>query len=230
MRWPFRLSLWAAVVALFGGCSTTPLPPTEAPLTEPRLPVPVIATERAYLGLSDSASNFKLAEIRCELLVVDCFDMYCHICQSDAKRVNRLYDLVQTHGLGERIKFIGLGVGDTPLEVATFREKFAVPFPLFPDRHAVVAKSLGPLRMPNLIALRKTQGRLTAAYSHAGDLHNPEEFLSQLQAILTGTVPQAGRVRAESTGATCSANSSACRHPAEQEPEGGVSGKNAMGE
>src|SRR5258708_39276071 len=87
-----------------------------------------------YLGLAAGTTNFALADIRCEVLVVDFFDMYCHICQRESKHVNDLYEAAQNRNLSTRIKFVGIGVGDTPLEASTFKRKFGVPFPVFPDR------------------------------------------------------------------------------------------------
>jgi len=56
---------------LLAGCATTPTP-TSANL---QLSIPENATDRDYLGLSQGTANFRLEEIRCEVLVIDCFDM-----------------------------------------------------------------------------------------------------------------------------------------------------------
>src|SRR5437016_12035667 len=93
------------------GCVTRELP---APVSQSiqRLPAPEDAAERTYLGLPAGVTNFALPEIECELLVVDFFDMYCHICQREAKHINDLYDEAQRRQLSARIKFVGVGVGN----------------------------------------------------------------------------------------------------------------------
>src|SRR5579859_5337230 len=97
-------SVALALMSLACGCAHTQ-PSARA---EARLAAPATESERAYLGLSNETSSFKLEEIRCEVLVVDCFDMYCHVCQAGAKRINSLYSLIQDRSLGDRVKVIGL--------------------------------------------------------------------------------------------------------------------------
>lgn len=178
-----RILFGAAAVSasLCCGCATTPAPKTAA---SPLLAIPQTAADREYLGLPEAATSFRFEDIRCELLVVDCFDMYCHICQAGAKHVNELYSLVQGRGWGQRVKFVGLGVGDTPLEVATYKDKFKVPFPLFPDRRSVLVKQFGELRLPNLLVLRNRQGQLEVIHRSPGALLNPKALLPPIEAEL----------------------------------------------
>lgn len=198
----------ALAMALLSGCSTPPAPATAADV---RLKAPETSGERAYLGLSNEASTFRLEDIRCEILVIDCFDMYCHICQTGAKHLNELYALAQERKLGERVKFLGLGLGDTPLEVATYKDKFKVPFPLFPDRRSAVAKQFGPVRLPNLLILRNQGGRLELIHSSPGPISNPAEVLSHIEGLL-GHARSLRWVDAVQAGQpTCT--SSTCRKP-----------------
>jgi hypothetical protein len=161
--------------------------------------------------LPEEAGTFRLPDIRCEVLVIDCFDMYCHICQAGAKHVNELYQLALERGLTNRVKFIGLGLGDTPLEVATYKEKLKVPFPLFADRKSTVAKQFGPVRLPNLILLRNHGGRLEVIHSSPGALLNPSEMLSRIQSALAGDHPQTRHESAQTAQPTCNSDSACCR-------------------
>lgn len=197
----------ALAAGWLGACTTTPGPSA----ADYRLAVPQSEAERAYLGLVEGTSTFDLADIQCEILVIDCFDMYCHICQSGAKHVNELYRLTQERGLGGRIKFVGLGVGDSPMEVGIYKEKFKVPFPLFPDRRSFLAKQFGELRLPNLIVLRKQGGKLEVIHRSPGLLGNPAEVLTNLQMDLARATPHNWSVAAQGGEPTCSENSTACR-------------------
>lgn len=206
--------IWFAVVAAIAcwwcGCATAP-PPTAADL---RLPKPANETERTYLGLSAGEEGFRLEDIRCEILVVDCFDMYCHYCQSGAAHVNELHRLAQERGLGERVKFVGIGVGDTPMEVGVYKDKFNVPFPAFPDRHAVIAKSLGPLKLPNLIILRHQPGGLRVVESFSGTLRDPAQVLTHIQAALANETALGQIDSGDGEPQTCGEKSTSCRNPA----------------
>ena len=191
------------------GCSTTPPKPGPADL---RLSAPDNATEREYLGLTNATARFALEEIRCEVLVIDCFDMYCHICQTGAGHVNELYRLVQERGLGSRVKFLGLGLGDSPLEVATYKDKFQVPFPVFSDRRSIVAKQFGPVRLPNLLVLRKQADRLQVANSSPGLLLDPSAVLSHIQTALRQDQSYNWNDPAQANQPTCGSASGACKN------------------
>ncbi len=164
--------------------------------------------------LSPDVSTFRLEDIRCDVLVVDCFDMYCHVCQTGARHLNELYGLAQTRGLGERVKFIGLGVGDTPFEVATYKEKFKVPFPLFPDRRTLIARTLGEVKLPNLLVLRNRSGRLEVLHRSPGVLLDAAKLLSQIQADLTQAVPTHWSDTLQAAQPTCERRSTTCRDAA----------------
>lgn len=163
-------------VLLVAGCRT---PTSEGP-PDPSLAVPESETDRVYLGLDAGSERFLLEDIRAEILVVDCFDMYCHACQTGAKHVNELYTMVEDHGLGSRIKFIGLGINNTPLETATFRRKFKVPFPSFPDRRRDVSNQFGRVRLPSILVLRSRDGTWEMMHQTTGAFTDPEELFMRI--------------------------------------------------
>lgn len=197
----------AGLITLLGGC-VVPRPPAAV---DYRLPTPRSQADCAYLGLSRTQSSFTLDDIHCQILVVDCFDMYCHLCQSSASHVNELYRLAQDRNLGGQVKFIGLGVGDSPLEVTLFKDKLKVPFPVFPDRDAIIARRFGPLRVPNLIVLRNEGGRLEVLHAFPGVLRNPAKLLSQIQAALANSRPVGWTDPPGAPEPTCGANCTSCK-------------------
>src|SRR6266496_5528737 len=128
----FVISLFFfAILVRSGECASPPPIPAVA---DNRLPGPQAESDRKYLGLSSIIERFSLDNVQADVLVVDFFDMYCHVCQARARHMNEFYQLVQSRGLSGRIRILGVGVGDTPKEVAVFKEKFGLPFPVFPDR------------------------------------------------------------------------------------------------
>ncbi|MVB33627.1 TlpA family protein disulfide reductase, partial [Vibrio cholerae] len=68
------------------------------------------------------------------MLVVEVFDMYCTFCQGTAPKVDEVYELNLRSGFGNDVKMIGIGRMNTELEVSTFKDKYRVRFPLFPDK------------------------------------------------------------------------------------------------
>jgi peroxiredoxin len=84
--------------------------------------------------------------------------MYCHVCQADAKRVVAIYRELAGRPAAARVRMVGLGVGNTPMETHTFTSKFGLPFPTFPDRSNAIIRRFGRVHVPSLVILRRTGG------------------------------------------------------------------------
>jgi thiol-disulfide isomerase/thioredoxin len=147
-------------LTLMGGCAATP-PDTPTPTAEPevkpfelpglRLPTPEEVGHRAYLGV-DPGETFALADIRTRILIIEVFNFYCPHCQKEAPNVNRLYRQIENDArLRGQIKIIGIGIGNTAYEINQFRQKYAIPFPLFPDRSRSLSIQLEIRRTPTFI-------------------------------------------------------------------------------
>ncbi|MBU6402534.1 MAG: TlpA family protein disulfide reductase [Verrucomicrobia bacterium] len=212
--------LLAALGFLAGGCA---VPETGGPkrvtlISTPAqivLPTPTNTADRAYLGLPGSATTFTLDEAQAEVLIVDLFDMYCHVCQTEAPRMRQLVQEVQTRGLAGRVKFLGLGVGDTPLEAATFRREFQMPFPVFPDRKRTLARALGSdLKLPGLIALRKRNGRWQAVCRCVGLPRDMSQLLDHLLTLAAPAGPASNVDVFQDQLPSCDGSGHACPNPA----------------
>jgi len=207
--WNFSRALATAALILgMSGCTTpTARKVSDSPPVSATLPIliPADFQDHAYLGLPEAATEFSLEEIPGEALIIDCFDMYCHACQTGAKRVHALYDLVQERKLGARIRFVGLGVGNTPLETSLFQRKLQVPFPAFPDRSNEIAEQFGTVRLPSLIVLRRPSvaAGWQLVYHHPGIPTDPEGFLDQLLEDLAAPQPDLSNHRGTMTLPEC---------------------------
>jgi peroxiredoxin len=138
--------------------------------------------DKKYLGLSDG-KNFKLAQVKARLLILQIFSMYCPICQRDAHAVNELHDLIQkVPGLRDEVKMLGVGTGNTPYEVNVFREKFKVAFPLIPDDNFAIQKALSDeIRTPTFVVVKPTAaGKLEIVLTKVGEIKEPGEFLKKI--------------------------------------------------
>ncbi len=131
-------SLW-----LFDPVSAANKPPLKGGLLPPiRLVIPKDASERDYLGISGEG-YFKIPEIKASILIIEIFSHYCPQCQASAPEVNALHQMIQeVPDLKAKIKMIGIGAGNTVLEVNAFKEKYKIPFSLFPDEHFKIHKEL----------------------------------------------------------------------------------------
>ena len=179
---------WVLGLLILAGCASVPSSVPSAPNADHGsshagllLPAPVNPDQRDYLGL-ETGEDFRLADIRTQVLIIEVFNFYCPHCQREAPSVNQLYlSIAADPNLSDRIKLIGIGVSNTPYEVDRFRKKFDVPFPLFPDRDRHLANQLNVRRTPTFIGFVKGTDGTPRRFLHApGSMGNADEFLSKI--------------------------------------------------
>lgn len=142
------------------------------------LPIPKDLSLKEYLGLSGEGL-FRIPEIKTKVLIIEIFSMYCPHCQKDAPRINELYDLFEKNpDLKGKIKIIGIGAGNTPFEVETFKKTYRIPFPLFSDRDYTLHKLFGEVRTPYFIVVKFNEdGTHKIVHAQLGGYPGAEAFL-----------------------------------------------------
>jgi len=168
--------------------------PTPAPAVSPpvvggtlpaiTLPVPGNAAERKYLQVP-GIGEFSIPQIKADVVIVEIFSMYCPYCQAEAPVLNNLYRKIESdRALQGRIRIIGIGIGNSPFEVDTFRKKYAVPFPLFADADFVIHSLVGEVRTPYFIVVRNNaDGTHRVIYSKLGRIAGADEFLAEIKKL-----------------------------------------------
>jgi peroxiredoxin len=134
-------------------------------------------SEKMYLGISGSG-YFRIPQIKAQVVVIKIFNVYCPICQSTAEAMTELYRQIESNpALKDRIKLIGIGAGNSGLEVEVFKETNKVPFPIFPDEDFRIHKALGEVRTPFFIAVKmEKDGSHEIVHTHLGGLTNAKAF------------------------------------------------------
>jgi len=148
---------------------------------EMKLSKPADSGDLKYLGLSGSGT-FTADQVKAQVLIIQIFSMYCPYCQKDAPNVNRFFGLIEKNpNLKGKIKIIGIGVGNTQFEVATFKKKYQVEFPLIPDDDFKIHKIVGEVRTPYFIVVKLNGAKkLEVVYSKLGAHENVEVFLAEV--------------------------------------------------
>jgi peroxiredoxin len=148
-------------------------------LPDMKIAVPGSFSEKSYLGLFGFGS-FRIPQIKAKVVIVEIFSMYCPYCQNEAPKVNQLYMKIQQNpALKDKIKMIGIGVGNSPYEVGLFRTRYSVPFPLFADGNYVIHKQVGEVRTPYFIGVKlNPDGSHQIFYSKLGAFESADQFLA----------------------------------------------------
>jgi hypothetical protein len=142
------------------------------------LPIPKDLYEKAYLGLS-GRGFFKISQIKANGLLIKIFNLYCPICQSTAGAMTELYNQIENNpNLKGKIKLIGIGAGNSLLEVEVFKQNHDIPFPIFPDEDYRIHKVLGEVKTPFFMAVKmEKDGSHEIVHTHLGGLTDARAFL-----------------------------------------------------
>jgi peroxiredoxin len=154
-------------------------PPAEGgQLPAIQLPIPKSPEQKNYLGLKGEGS-FTISQIKAKAVIIEIFSMYCPYCQNEAPRVNELYNAIENKpDFKGQIKIIGIGAGNTPMEVDIFRKKYQIAFPLFPDVDYSIHKVCGEVRTPYFIGVKiNDNGTHEVIYSKLGSIEDANKFL-----------------------------------------------------
>lgn len=135
-----------------------------------------------YLGLPSGGTSFKINQIKAKVAIIQIFSMYCPYCQADAPNVNRLYGLIESNPqFKDKIKILGIGVGNSQFEVGIFKKKYSVEFPLVPDGDFKIHKIVDEVRTPYFIVVKLDGSKSPPViYAKLGAHENIEAFLAQI--------------------------------------------------
>jgi len=136
---------------------------------------------QAYLGIKD-AKTISLSQIPAKLVIVEFFSVFCPVCQGNAPFLNRLYQVVTgDQALAKDVKIIGVALIGTGEEVALFKERFGVKFPLFFDDPRKTIEGRVNLRVVPLTLVIDKNGKVVMSHDGALKDKDFDAFLIELR-------------------------------------------------
>ena len=148
--------------------------------------------DRRYLGMNkgmfdfNKKNFFSLKEIQADYIILEFLNRYCISCLGQAPIINRLYrKILHDESMRDRIKILGIGVGNNQKEMHQFRSENKVSFPMLPDQEFAAYEAIGdPGGTPYFLILRKTPEGELLAETRLGLIENEDLFLDKLKELL----------------------------------------------
>ncbi|EGB16251.1 Redoxin domain protein [Pseudodesulfovibrio mercurii] len=134
--------------------------------------------QRQYLGVPEQ--DARLSDIASDFVLVEVFSMYCPICQHDAPGVNEMFAKTLASDKADKVRFVGIAAGNTPFEVAFYRKKFDVRFPLFEDPDYTAHKAVGNVGTPAYYLVDMRDRKRAILLFHEGEIKDKDAFLKNM--------------------------------------------------
>jgi peroxiredoxin len=151
------------------------------------LQAPENLKDRSYLGL-ETESAFSIKDIQADMVLVAMLNIHCMPCQEEALVYNDLFEQIEADAsLRDRIKILGVGVGNNETEIKAFHEEYTIRFPIVPDLqfelHAAVGEPGTPFSV--LVRLEKETGTEMVALTYPDAAEGYESIYQDMTALLT---------------------------------------------
>ena len=168
-----------SVTVLGTAVKSAPVDSMNIPVIE--LPMPGSEQDKSYLDLSGDGT-FKIGQIKAQVLIIEVFSFYCPHCQRTAAQINDLYQEIQKRADTKgKIKMIGIGAKNSAYEIDSYRERYNVPFPLFPDENMEITEKLGVKGTPTFIGVKVDgKGLQERFYFGEGGFQDNQKFLTEI--------------------------------------------------
>lgn len=136
------------------------------------------------LGLR-SGKSFRLQDIPGDIIVLGFMNVYCDSCRKETPTMNDLYRRIQNDSiLSSRVKLLSFATANEEWEILSFKERFAVSYPIIPDLKLKTFDKLGLPNVPYHLVIQKINNELVVSASFAGIVNNVNKFVANLKLML----------------------------------------------
>ncbi|MFA5906646.1 MAG: hypothetical protein WC836_22140 [Desulfobacula sp.] len=183
---PFRaLMMMMMILILFFAAplkAENPQPEPGKKLVSLKLPSPLDPAGRKVLGLNDKMADFKIAELKAELILMEVIGVYCPQCFKQAPDFNKLYERLNKGKMKGRVTMFALAAGGTDPEIEELIKSGQYIFPVVSDVKFESHKLLGEPKTPFTIICRPDG---TVLYTHLGIITDIDSFYAEIKGFLS---------------------------------------------
>ncbi|MFZ0931168.1 MAG: TlpA disulfide reductase family protein [Syntrophobacteraceae bacterium] len=144
------------------------------------LPAPDSAQTQTYLGL-DAMTQFKVSDIRANIVVIELMSASCPHCQANAPIMNDIYKMIQADSGSADVKVIAIAIADDKNGVETFKKQFKTPFPILLDENREITRTTGIKTTPTTMVVSTQDAKVL--FTHAGEIPDADAFVKQVKFV-----------------------------------------------
>jgi len=155
------------------------------------LDYPLTPAERTYLGLG-AEGPFTIGAVRGDLVVVEFFNASCYACAMMAPVMDEAWKKVAARSdLRDKVRFVGIGIGNSPEQVRAFSGQYETPFPMLADPSFTMFEALGTAEgTPYLMLLRRGPDGHREARAQVGHIPKADRVVAAIEDALAGKPPE----------------------------------------
>ncbi len=149
-------------------------------LPEFQLEAPSSEKDMAYLGI-DAGETFSINQLNCQLVLIEIVGVYCPQCHIQMPLFNKLfYRIKRDAEMFKKSRILAVAVGANPIEIAYFKEKHHIPYPVIKDPEFEIHKLLGEPRTPFIMLVSSDKKVL---FAHLGIIKDIDRFFLQIKRL-----------------------------------------------
>lgn len=157
------------------------LPEAGGGMPEISFPLPFTQEARETLGLPPDTLEFKLSDLKTDLVLIEVIGVYCPVCYKQAPGFNDLYARLGRGKVKGRVTMFALAAGSPDTEIQPLIESGQYTFPIVSDTRFNAHKLLGEPKTPFVIICEPGGNIL---YTHMGLISDMDGFYAEIKALL----------------------------------------------
>jgi len=158
-----------------------PQPEPGKKLVALKLLSPLDPAGKKGLGLNDRVVDFKIADLKTTLVLMEVIGVYCPQCFKQAPDFNKLYERLNKGKMKGRVAMFALAAGGTDPEIEDLIKSGQYIFPVVSDAKFESHKLLGEPKTPFTIICRPDG---TILYAHLGIITDIDSFYAEIKGFL----------------------------------------------